>query len=539
MSRPATAVSLSAPKATSVITNQAVVRNALSKPRSKKNSKKESLGTNNNNSNNNTTSKNPSSTPKRKGYSQNSASSVTNGNLNADRTSSRPSTPLRNQPIQTENSKSDSSISDMSTNKNSDSRKSHVKSNSVSANVSENSESHLMETPKAPLSIRRSKNPSKDSRSSPKKKNLNNSTYTNLPNGPASLESNSLSSIGLHQNSSSVSPKKKKQNGNTNNSSAPNNSSYPSNLPTAPSRTRRNKKPPTGVTLRVEPGQEQRDLKEILFPDLFAGNKDNKGNQRKKGDKRGSGLSRDGSAQSSSQNLAGTLNKNSFSSSEPTFSCFAGSSFSNTPDPSALPKPMLFGKTSPKSRNSLLHELEEVSSSPDSATDGSSSPSSPTDLKSKPIEKALTASEKPLSSMNNSSSDSQTESDVSQQDKQPSSQQQSAQFAQQPSYNAGPMNYSPYGMVSSFPIPQNTNMAPMAGPIIYGAPGMNSPYYYGNEGGYLMSYPNSVNAPATTNVAQNGSLSAPPTSQMPLNKNADNMPNSDLANDLKRLLNVV
>lgn len=524
MSQTATAVPMSpAPRAMSIITNKSVVRNALSKPRSKRSTKKDFSGNTNNNHNNNNSF---ASTSKRNSTLQNS-NFLVNGNLDYKQPTSRPNTPSQNQNL---DPNSNSVLSETFRNKSCEFQKPRAKSDSKSnsTSVSDTSDSLSLES----SCSRRAKNPTQESRLSPKKKTLN--SQSNSFDVLAPVDSKPISATHSHSNSSTVSPKKKKQTSNSNFSNTNNNATFSSS-----SRIRRNKKQPTGVTLRVEPDSEQRDLKEILFPDLFS-NKNNNAPQRTNVDKQNT--------------FAQNREKDSFAPTqvssnpaEPVGFCFAGSSFSNTPDPSALPKPIAFGKSSPKSRNSSLHESDDTSSSSSSETDASSPPSPAQDLV-KPKSEPVNVVDSPLPSTNSTS--------IPEQDL-PMSQHQSFQNVQQPQYHPMPMSYpvQPYGIVSPFPIPQNTSMAPMATPIIHGgpgphpghliqAPGIPNPYFYGhNNGGYFVPYPVNMgapmepNTPNPTNVLQHAPFSIPPTCHQPLS-NAHNVPNADLANDLKRMLNV-
>lgn len=548
MSRPVTVVSLPAPKATSVITNQAVVRNALSKPRSKRSSKKEQSGNNN-------TLNTPPGSKRKEGQNSGFGQSEVSGDDQAlSHSSSSSSAPMQTQRQHSLNSNSSFVGTDKSCSKPSESKKSRAKSgNTRLPPFSSDASDSTSLDPSS--SNRRSKNPT-DTRSSPKKKNTQSNTNNSSNIDSSEPKRASSSSSNSNSNLAVVSPKKKKQFNNPP-TSVPNLSNNASSV----SRPRRNKKPPTGVTLRVEPDPEQRDLKEILFPDLYANNRDSSTPQRKRSDKqqRGGVTVRENTGFSAPPQSQPNFGNNiPADPAEPPKSCFAGSSFSNTPDPSALPKPILFGKSSPKSRNSMLDESDDISpSSPNSNTDASSSPPSPAERLTEPESKLLEAKKSLLANNNNPTNHSQSDSDLSQQQPPPPLP-QPMQFAQQHPYNAVPIHYPmpPYGMVSPFPIPQNTTMAPMAGPILHGAPapmagplmqapGMPSPYFYGNnDGGYYMSYPISAGSSMVSNhtpsniAPQPESVSAPATSHGSMNPISGGSPNNDLANDLKRLLNV-
>lgn len=516
MSRPATVAQMpAAPKATSVITNQAIVRNALSKPKPKRASKKD-------------TSSNSTLDTSRKGVS--SAGSSTDGDVSGENSSSRPSTPLR-RPV---NSNSNATNPEKSPSKSVASRKTRAKPNTASTPLSiDDNGFSVLEDASIISSSRRSKNPAS---TSPKKKNANNNnnnSQTQQFDRPSSVPNadqyqRASSSNSLPQPSNSLNSSKKKSQTNQSNNSI--------TTPSTP-RFRRNKKQSNGVTLRKssdsEPenagGFDGRDLKEILFPDLY-----NKAPApRKKMEKKGVTL-RDNFPKAPK-----ALDQDSNND----MSCFAGSSFSNTPDPSALPKPILFGKSSPKSRNSLLHESDDNSpSAQNSGSASSSAPSSPqSDNDAKEINNVnAIPSQPPFQPV--------AEANLNY----PGFQQQQ-HFAQQPLPLPYPM---PYGMVSPFPIPQNNNMTPLQagpvipGPMMHGVPphmmgGSPAPYYFnGPDAGYYMPHPPSAGLSmgstpvAPSDVSQNGSHSAPSTANDSMNPSGMGVPNVLLANDLKKLLNV-
>ncbi|VVT54301.1 uncharacterized protein SAPINGB_P004007 [Magnusiomyces paraingens] len=551
------------PKATSVITNQAIVRNALNKPRG---SGRRNNGANNSNNNNvNSLSSSGNSLTNRGRKSLTLYNGNESGNLqmssNRSGTFSKPRAPKQQQ--QQQQQQQQGRITDSFTSGGRKNRAKLLPLEQQEQDSNYTATNDASETNPLPDSQRRRIRSSGSSSSfGTNNNNNNNNNYIN-------------NNININSNNNNATSPSKRNRGLRQQTSKPFDSADPSpspstvSLPNLPLSGRRGKssKPNLDNSSRPlrrggkrskqqddsENSEEEKDLKEVLFPDLYGHKSSNNGS----GPQRCKLYNNSNNNNNNNNNFNNYNNNNSFdnnptaatagsgsnggsSTTSPSKICFAGSSFSNTPDPSALPKPAFMGKISPKAHHSNLSiDTSDNLTDQDAASSVSSSPSS---VSSSPIKQTVSSSPKEVSLKQSQEQLKQVSPPVSQvvdiqQQQQP---QQAASF-----YGLVPGGAAPY----------------MNGPVY--------PYSFGPTGPYpsqngAMPVPMAMNNPASSPYfyEPNSPFYAPPLSGMPypmppqqqfpqqlpplqqqqpigqplgLHKNQENFA---LENDLKRLLNV-
>lgn len=315
----------SAPKSASLITNQNVIRNALSSTKPKSSTPKKNQKKSSNNSRRGVTLYNDSNS------SHSSGLDDSDGNIKS-------STPRGQQRRSKPSSSSSTSLKQSNDTPTKSSRKNRPKSNTSTATLLEEAKQDTFTiedlfASSAQYSSSHGGNNGNSYNTPSKHHGNSDSSKSSLSNSSPTKKRTSGNSNNTNGNFSNSNLSKKK----TSSNSANNNTTVKQSQNTTTPRSRSKKTQSSAPSS----GESEPDLKEILFPDLFGSNNNKNGNSTPKrfnnNDKNGNSSGKRPIPLSSEPN------------------CFAGSSFSNSPDPSAIPRPSFMLKNgSPSSKNSSL-----------------------------------------------------------------------------------------------------------------------------------------------------------------------------------------